>query len=117
LIFRKFPTYTRTVLPDVFGAVSNPARRVILDELCRGPRTAGDLTGLLDLSRSAASEHLAVLREAGLVREERRGRHRWYHLQPAGLMEVSGWVKHFEHYWTQRLDALADLLDEERLHD
>jgi uncharacterized protein YndB with AHSA1/START domain len=101
------------VLPDVFVAVSNPARRVILDELCHGPRTAGELTGLLDLSRSAASEHLAVLREAGLVREERRGRHRVYHLQPAGLAEIGGWVQHFERYWTERLDALADLLDEE----
>jgi DNA-binding transcriptional ArsR family regulator len=102
------------VLPDVFGAVSNPARRVILDELCDGPRTAGELTGLLDLSRSAASEHLAVLREAGLVREERRGRHRLYHLQAAGLAEVCGWVKHFERYWTQRLDALENFLDEEK---
>jgi DNA-binding transcriptional ArsR family regulator len=102
------------VLPDVFGAVSNPARRVILDELCHGPRTAGQLTGLLELSRSAASEHLAVLREAGLVREERYGRNRLYHLQPAGLGEVSDWVKHIEHYWTRRLDALGELLDEEK---
>ncbi|MDQ0848063.1 DNA-binding transcriptional ArsR family regulator [Arthrobacter sp. B3I9] len=101
------------MLPDVFGAVANPARRVILDELCEGPRTAGELTGLLELSRSAASEHLAVLREAGLVREERHGRHRLYHLQPARLAEIGGWVKHFERYWTQRLDALAELLDEE----
>jgi DNA-binding transcriptional ArsR family regulator len=100
---------------DVFSAVSNLSRRTILDELCKGPRTAGELTGLLDLSRSAASEHLAVLREAGLVREERRGRHRLYHLEPAALAEVGGWVKHFEHYWTQHLDALADLLDEEKM--
>lgn len=115
LICRKLPTYHRPVTADVFSAVSNHSRRVILDELCNGPRTAGELTGLLDLSRSAASEHLAVLREAGLVREERRGRHRMYHLEPAGLAEVGGWVKHFEHYWTQRLDALADLLDEEKM--
>jgi DNA-binding transcriptional ArsR family regulator len=102
------------VLPDVFGAVSNPARRVIFDELCDGPRTAGEPTGLLDLSRSAASEHLAVLREAGLVREERQGRHRLYHLQAAGLAEVGGWVKHFERYWTQCLDTLENALDEEK---
>jgi DNA-binding transcriptional ArsR family regulator len=101
------------VLSDVFAAVANPARRTILDELRQGPRTAGELTGLLDLSRPAASEHLAVLREVGLVREERQGRNRVYHLQPAALAEVGGWVKNFEHYWNQRLDALADLLDEE----
>lgn len=114
LIRRKFPTYTACVLNDVFAAVANPARRTILDELRQGPRTAGELTGLLDLSRPAASEHLAVLRAAGLVREERQGRNRVYHLQAAALAGIGGWVKHFEHYWNQRLDALADLLDEEK---
>ncbi|ASN53488.1 helix-turn-helix transcriptional regulator [Sinomonas sp. R1AF57] len=102
------------MLTDVFGALANSARRTVLDALRAGPRTAGELTGLLDLSRSAASEHLAVLRDAGLVREERRGRNRVYHLQAAGLLEVRDWVEHFEHYWGERLDALADLLEEER---
>ncbi|MBD1544416.1 winged helix-turn-helix transcriptional regulator [Arthrobacter sp. IA7] len=99
------------MLPDIFGALANPARRLILDELRNGPRTAGDLTGLLEQSRSTASEHLAVLREAGLVREERQGRHRVYHLQAAGLAEVDGWLKQYEHYWNRRLDALGNLLD------
>ncbi|MFH8519888.1 hypothetical protein ACH4CE_33350 [Streptomyces gelaticus] len=49
----------------------------------------------------------------GLVREEPRGRHRFYHLQPALLAEVSQWLHPFEHYWNQRMNALADLLDEE----
>jgi len=76
----------------------------------------------LELSRSSASEHLTVLKEAGLIREERQGRHRIYHLQPQGLYEVSGWLKHYEHYWNQRLDALADLLEgqsteQENTHD
>ena len=110
--FRKFPTYPANVLPDIFGALANPARRTILDELRNGPRTAGDLTGLLEQSRSTASEHLAVLREAGLVREERQGRHRVYHLQAAGLAGVGGWLKHYEHCWNRNLDALGNLLDE-----
>ncbi|MFP3578739.1 metalloregulator ArsR/SmtB family transcription factor [Arthrobacter sp. SIMBA_036] len=96
--------------PDVFGALANPSRRTILDSLLQGPLSAGDLTGRLELSRSSASEHLTVLKEAGLIREERQGRHRIYHLQPAGLKEISGWLKHYEQYWNQRLDALADLL-------
>jgi DNA-binding transcriptional ArsR family regulator len=99
------------VLPDIFGALANPSRRTILDELRNGPRTAGELTGLLAQSRSTASEHLAVLREAGLVREERQGRHRVYHLQAAGLAEVDGWLKHYENYWNRRLDALGNVLD------
>ena len=75
--------------------------------------TAGDLTGRLDLSRSAASEHLAVLRDAGLIREERQGRNRIYYLEAEGLRDASNWLKHYEQYWNQRLDALAELLDEE----
>ncbi|MFF2316033.1 ArsR/SmtB family transcription factor [Arthrobacter sp. NPDC058097] len=99
------------MLPDIFGALASPARRAILDELRNGPRTAGHLTGLLEQSRSTASEHLAVLRGAGLVREERQGRNRIYHLQAAGLAEVGGWLKHYEHCWNLRLDALGNLLD------
>ncbi|WP_281452798.1 ArsR/SmtB family transcription factor [Paenarthrobacter nitroguajacolicus] len=102
---------------DVFGALANPSRRTILDTLLAGPLTAGELTGRLELSRSSASEHLTVLKEAGLIREERQGRHRIYHLQAAGLKEISGWLKHYEQYWNQRLDALAELLDEENTHD
>jgi DNA-binding transcriptional ArsR family regulator len=105
------------MLPDIFAALGNPSRRIILDELRDGPRTAGELTGLLAQSRSAASEHLAVLREAGLVREERQGRHRLYHLQAAGLAEVGGWLKHYEHYWNRRLDALGNLLDSNLAND
>lgn len=97
--------------PDIFAALASPARRTILDALRNGPRTAGDLSDLLEQSRSTASEHLAVLRGAGLVREERQGRHRIYHLQAAGLAEVGGWLKHYEHYWNRRLDALGNLLD------
>lgn len=99
--------------PDVFGALANPSRRTILDSLRAGPLTAGELAGRLALSRSSASEHLSVLKEAGLIREERQGRNRIYHLQAAGLQEVSGWLKHYEQYWNQRLDALGELLDKE----
>lgn len=108
---RIFPTYPDSVLPDVFGALANPARRRMLDALRVGPLTSGELTGLLALSRSAASEHLAVLREAGLVREERRGRNRVYHLKPAGLVQAGDWLKPYEQYWNRRFDALGELLD------
>ncbi|WP_426006341.1 ArsR/SmtB family transcription factor [Paenarthrobacter sp. NyZ202] len=99
--------------PDIFGALANPSRRTILDSLRAGPLTAGELTGRLALSRSSASEHLTVLKEAGLIREERQGRHRIYHLQAEGLQEVGDWLKHYEQYWNRRLDALGELLDKE----
>jgi DNA-binding transcriptional ArsR family regulator len=102
------------VPPDVFAVLANPVRRKLLESLREGPRSTGDLAGLFDLGRPAVSEHLAVLRGAGLVREEPRGRHRFYHLDAQGLGEVDAWLRPFEHYWNQRLHALADVLDEER---
>lgn len=99
--------------PDVFAVLANPVRRRLLESLRQGPRSAGELAGQFQLSRPTISEHLQVLRQAGLAREERRGRHRYYHLEPAPLAEVDEWLHPFEHYWRARLRALRDLLDEE----
>ncbi|MER5756114.1 metalloregulator ArsR/SmtB family transcription factor [Streptomyces sp. NPDC002088] len=98
---------------DVFGVLANPVRRKLLECLREGPRATGDLASLFEVGRPAVSEHLAVLRSAGLVREEPRGRQRFYHLEPEGLAEVGEWLHPFEHYWKQRLQTLADVLDEE----
>ncbi|MDX3764035.1 hypothetical protein [Streptomyces sp. AK02-04a] len=54
-----------------------------------------------------------MLKNAQLVREEPRGRHRYYHLEAAPLVEVSEWLHPFERYWRSRLGALRDLIDEE----
>jgi DNA-binding transcriptional ArsR family regulator len=98
---------------DVFSALANPVRRKLLDSLRDGPRAVNDLAGQFELSRPAVSEHLQVLRNAHLVREEPRGRQRYYHLAPDPLAEVSEWLHPFEHYWRERLRSLRDLLDEE----
>lgn len=96
----------------VFSALSNPVRRRILTQLRRGPRGVTDLASGFELGRPAVSEHLQVLRKARLVREERRGRERYYHLDPRPLSEVEAWVGTFTKYWEDRLAALEDLLDE-----
>jgi DNA-binding transcriptional ArsR family regulator len=98
---------------DVFAALSNPVRREILFKLRRGPSPAGALARGFDLGRPAVSEHLQVLRKARLVREERRGRERYYHLDPRPLSEVETWLSAFTRYWTDRLAALETVLDEE----
>ncbi|MFG2947154.1 ArsR/SmtB family transcription factor [Streptomyces adustus] len=98
---------------DVFAVLANPVRRRLLERLREGPCSASELAAMFELGRPAVSEHLAVLRGAGLVREEPRGRHRFYHLQADRLAEVGEWLHPFEQYWRQRLEALADLLDEE----
>ena len=74
---------------------------------------AGELAGHFALSRPAVSEHLAVLRMAGLVREEPRGRHRYYHLAAEPLAGVQDWLHPFERYWRDRLTALRDFVEGE----
>lgn len=99
---------------DVFSALANPVRREILMQLRRGPRSVNDLAGGFELSRPAVSEHLQVLRKARLVKEQPRGRERYYHLDPRPLAEVETWMEAFSHYWKQRLAALDHLLSEEK---
>lgn len=98
---------------DVFSALANPVRREILVQLRRGPRSVNDLASGFELSRPAVSEHLQVLRKARLVREQPRGRERYYHLDPRPLSDVETWLRAFTQYWEARLASLEDLLDEE----
>jgi DNA-binding transcriptional ArsR family regulator len=99
---------------DVFSALANPVRREILMQLRRGPRAVNDLARGFEVGRPAISEHLQVLRKARLVREEPRGRERYYHLDPRPLSEVNAWLEAFSQYWERRLAALGELLDEEK---
>ncbi len=99
---------------DVFAALSNPTRREILVRLRQGPRGVGELAQLFDIGRPAVSEHLQVLRKAKLIREEPRGRERYYHLDPRPLEQVEDWLGGFAKYWRARLDALEQLLDQEK---
>ena len=98
---------------DVFAALANPVRREILLQLRRGPRAVNDLARGFDLGRPAVSEHLQVLRKAQLVREEPRGRERYYPLDPRPLSEVDAWLEAFAKYWDKRLAALEDVLKED----
>jgi DNA-binding transcriptional ArsR family regulator len=98
---------------DVFAALASPIRRDLLVHLRKGPRNVTDLASNFDLGRPAISEHLQVLRKAALVREESRGRERFYHLDPRPLKQAGNWLEAFERYWKKRLDDLEALLNEE----
>ena len=67
------------------------------------------MTGL-DISQAAVSQHLRVLREAGLVTARREGRHRYYQLRPAALTELRDWLDELERFWRGRLAALGEYL-------
>jgi len=99
---------------DVFSALANPVRRDILMQLRKGPRAVNDLARSFDVGRPAVSEHLQVLRKARLVREEPRGRERYYHLNPRPLSEVEVWLSAFKQYWKQRLTMLENVIEKEK---
>lgn len=96
-----------------FRAISDPSRRQILDLLALGQRSAGELLEHFSFSQPALSKHLRVLREAGLVEAEAAGRRRVYALRGERLRSVSDWVSHYERFWSEKLDALGGVLDDE----
>ena len=95
-----------------FAAISEPARRQILELLRERERPVGDLVEHLQLSQPGVSKHLRVLREAGLVRVRRDGKRRWYGLRAEPLAELDAWLAPYRELWAGRLDALEQHLDE-----
>ena len=84
----------------------------MLEQLAAGDRAVAELTSGLDISQAAVSQHLRVLREAGLVTARKQGQYRYYQLRPAGLTELRDWLDGLERCWQQRLGALGDCLRE-----
>jgi DNA-binding transcriptional ArsR family regulator len=98
---------------DVFHAIADGNRRVLIDLMEPGPRAVGELVVASGLSYSATSQHLAILRRAGLVSSEASGRRRIYRLRPVALQEVYDWSGRYREFWRDRLDALGNLLGEQ----
>jgi DNA-binding transcriptional ArsR family regulator len=101
-----------TAPADVFVAIAHPARRRILDALRVGAQPVHALAAPFAMSRPAVSQHLKLLRDAGLVAEERHGRERRYALQPERLREVADWLAHYDQFWRSKLRDLGAYLDE-----
>ncbi len=99
--------------PDVFGAISHPARRQMLDLLSESERSVNALAGHFQMSRPAVSQHLRVLLDAQLVTEQRHGRERRYQLVAGGLSPVRSWLERYDRFWDDRLQRLQELLQED----
>ncbi len=97
-------------------AIADPTRRRIVELLATRDRTAGELVDEFDMSAPAISQHLNVLREAGLVTTRVEGQSRIQTLNPAGLDDIGAWLERTRNFWSQRLDALERELkaDDER---
>jgi len=97
---------------DAFLALADPTRRRIIESLADGESAFGDLAGQFDMSRPAVSQHLKVLREAGLVRVRKDAQRRIYRLNAEGLDELGEWLESVRHFWGARLDDLERSLEE-----
>ncbi|HEX3940910.1 MAG TPA: metalloregulator ArsR/SmtB family transcription factor [Acidobacteriaceae bacterium] len=88
---------------DVFNAVAEPRRREILIFLLDGERPVTEIVTRLRLEQPAVSKHLRVLRDVGLVRVRRNGRHKFYRTQAEGIQPLHEWASVFERYWSRQL--------------
>ena len=95
---------------DVFRAVADPTRREMLDRLAVEDLPVTELAESFRMSLPAVSQHLKVLREAGLVKDRREGRQHVYTLIPGPLKEVSDWADVYERFWKGKLGKLHDHL-------
>src|SRR5437763_12321245 len=101
----------RPATTDVFTAIADPTRRGLLDLLGRGEQTVLVLAEHFAMTLSAVSQHLRLLREAGLVSVRKLGRERVYRLNPVPLKAVADWVAFYERFWDEKLDTLGRHLD------
>jgi DNA-binding transcriptional ArsR family regulator len=91
-----------------FSALGDPTRRAIFERLAQAPAAVGELAGGLPVSRPAVSQHLKVLREAGLVTETASGARRIYRLDPRGIGRMRDWL---DEHWSRSLAAFAEFAD------
>jgi DNA-binding transcriptional ArsR family regulator len=91
-------------------ALGDPTRRTIFEALRRGPRAVGELARGLPVSRPAVSQHLRVLKEAGLVIDEQDGTRRLYRVDPASVAELRDY---FDGFWAEALDNFKRAVEEQ----
>lgn len=93
-------------LDAVFHALADPTRRAMLRTLSTGERKISDLAAPFEMSFPAASKHVRVLEAAGLVQRRVEGRAHYCRIEPAPLAAADEWLRFYEQFWTERLDAL-----------
>ena len=97
---------------DTFIALADPTRRQIIESLATGETSFGTLADQFEMSRPAVSQHLKVLRDAGIVTSRADAQRRIYRLSDGGLDEVNAWLGKVQNYWLQKLDKLEQVLGE-----
>ena len=90
-------------------ALGDPTRRAVFERLARGPLAVVDIARTLPVSRPAVSQHLKVLKEAGLVMDRAEGTRRVYQIDPEGVKALRAY---FDRFWTDALEAFRDAAEE-----
>jgi DNA-binding transcriptional ArsR family regulator len=96
----------------IFRALGDPSRLAIFESLARKESAVKELTAQFRITQSAVSQHLAALREAGLVTVRRDGRLAYYGVNPAGLKPLKDWLAHYQAFWPKSIRRLDALLKE-----
>jgi DNA-binding transcriptional ArsR family regulator len=99
----------QTYRTDGWTALGDPTRRAIFERLADRPRAVGELASELPVSRPAVSQHLKVLKDAGLVGDAPAGTRRIYHVDPDGLRALRGYLDHF---WDQALAGFKTVVEQ-----
>ena len=92
----------------MFNAVAEPRRREILNYLALAERPVGDIVSSLGVEQPSVSKHLRVLRDVGLVRVRRRGRHMLYRTNADAIQPLHEWTKTFERFWAHQLTRVKE---------
>lgn len=100
---------------DVFQAIADPTRREIIGMLSSSALNVNELSDNFNMTRTAVSKHLKVLKECGLVKVEKKGRERYCHAKLDTLADVAVWVNQYRLFWNDNLDRLEALLQKENL--
>src|SRR3981081_204040 len=95
---------------QAFAALGDPTRQRIVEMLAARELSAGEIARRFDMTAPAVSQHLRLLRDAGLVHVRRDAQRRIYALDPRGLVELDEWLARFRRFWAHRLDSLEHQL-------
>ncbi|MCH9647909.1 MAG: metalloregulator ArsR/SmtB family transcription factor [Deltaproteobacteria bacterium] len=103
----------KSQLDSVFGALSDPIRRGILERLSAGETKVGALAAPYDVSQPAISKHLRVLEKAGLIQRTRRGREHHIKVDPRPIEEARSWIATYVRFWHHQFEAVDIYLKEQ----